>query len=65
MNRIRIIYPFDMSWIIKIKNCYIAGSNETGYSVTAIRDNAKQFDTKAEAQNVKDVNHLMGSIIPL
>ncbi len=54
-----------MSWIIKIKNCYIAGSNETGYSVTAIRDNAKQFDTKAEAQNVKSVNHLMGSIIPL
>jgi len=52
-------------FIIKIGSGYIAGSFENGYSVTSIRENAKAWDTKVEAENVKVVHKIdRGSVIP-
>lgn len=60
-----------MSWIIINNSKYfesaytfIDGSNQGGIIMTSTRDDAKRFETKADAKTVQDKYNLGGSIIP-
>lgn len=53
-----------MSWIIKDPIGYFQYGDELGCVINSDRDQAKRFETKADAKTVQDKYNLGGSIIP-